>query len=176
MHRPRLFELVEIQSILLDVLKQGIVHLGSDSPTLVTVTPNIICKLVNRSLPHHLLVFNSQPPGVLMLWWRAHRVPNSIVGAVPKGVLRGFPEIAGIRGVVWLLEFWQIWVKRPHAVVHEAEWRVVDDVSRDDERIGIFDLVGDKLGDSTIFDPELDLLAVAHKESASRTISSSILT
>jgi hypothetical protein len=60
--------------------------------------------------------------------------------------------------------------------VHEAEWRVVDDVSRDNECVGIFDLVGDKLGDGTVFDPELYKLAVAYKEASTLTISSSILT
>lgn len=88
-------------------------------------------------------------------------MPDSVVRAIPKGVMRWLPEIASIRDVVWFLEFGEIRMKCSHSVVHETEWRVVDDVSRDDKGIGVFDLVGDEFGDGAVFDPKLAKLAVA---------------
>lgn len=149
-HVPRPVELVQVQAVSLDVLEERVVHLGGDGPAGVAVAPDLVGELGGGGA-HRLVVPHAQPAVV-----RVGRIfvegPLEVVGALPDGVLRGFP---GFRHLLGLLSLGEVGVDGAHVVVQESEGRVIDNVGRDDEIFWVIKLVGDELRDGIVADPDL---------------------
>jgi hypothetical protein len=68
----------------------------------------------------------------------------------------GFLVIGAAGDVAPLLGLGEVWVKCTHSEVHEAQRRVIDDITSDNEVFRMFDFSSDKVRDSIIINPELE--------------------
>lgn len=131
-------------------------HLSRNRPCLVARTPDLILELGNRGLVYHRVVLHSQPSVLRPCWWRLFNIPGEILGAIPEAMSGGFPVIGAADDVAPLFGLGEVWVKCTHSEVHEAQRRVIDDITSDNEVFRMFDFSSDKVRDSIIINPELE--------------------